>query len=462
MTKLKSHGLPRILRMLIPASNKGKISAGLHGYRRKDGKNKTRLHLRIDPDGAGTLVINASSILHLNQTASLIAYHHLNGNDREFIQRTLVQTFDMVPDRIEEQIDLIISDLEGFIQADGKPVQTYSGVEINAPYSHHPTAPYRMDLALTYRCNNDCSHCYNARLRSYPELSTGNWKNIIQRCWDLDIPHLIFTGGEPTLRDDLVELIAFAESTGQITGLNTNGRRLSDPSYVQSLVKAGLDHVQITVESHDEDIHDQMVNLKGAWKQTITGVKNALDSSLYVMTNTTMLKNNQDSMGETLDFLADLGVPTVGLNALIYAGRGKDVGTGLTEGELKPLLNMAQERTTHHDQKLIWYTPTLYCHFNPLEMDLGIKGCTAALYNMCVEPDGGVLPCQSYYQQLGNLLTDSWSSIWEHDLSLSLRERAYVPGECQTCSLLEECGSGCPLAYAENPRILHPLIPPPS
>ena len=64
---------------------------------------------------------------------------------------------------------------------------------------------------------------------------------------------MVFTGGEPTLRADLPELIAHAEINGQITGLNTNGRRLSDRRFVESLVEAGLDHVQITLESHDPD-----------------------------------------------------------------------------------------------------------------------------------------------------------------------------------------------------------------
>jgi radical SAM protein with 4Fe4S-binding SPASM domain len=450
------------MRGVTPAETSCSIPPGLHHFRKESPESKTRLHLRIDPDGCGTLVINANSILHLNPTAAYIAYFHLEGRSGEEIRSELDRIFDIPPDTADQDIELITRDLEAFINANGNPVDTYSGVEINAPYSLHPTAPYRMDLAITYRCNNDCPHCYNARLRSYPELSTDDWKNIIDRLWDLSIPHLIFTGGEPTLRNDLPELIAYAESKGQITGLNTNGRKLSDPSYVGQLVEAGLDHIQITVESHNPAIHDKMVNLKGAWQQTITGVRNALNSSLFVMTNTTMLKHNQDSMGETLDFLAELGVPTIGLNALIYSGRGKDVGTGLSEEELKPLISLAQEKIHLTGQKLIWYTPTLYCYLNPLEMNLGIKGCTAALYNMCVEPDGGVIPCQSYYNQLGNILNDSWKSIWEHDLALELRERHYVPEDCNTCSLLEECGAGCPLAYAEHPRKVYPLIPSPS
>ena len=66
-------------------------------------------------------------------------------------------------------------------------------------------------------------------------------------------------------------MIAYAESLGVITGLNTNGRKLADPAFVQSLVDAGLDHVQITLESHDPAIHDLMVASKGAWEETVAG-----------------------------------------------------------------------------------------------------------------------------------------------------------------------------------------------
>jgi radical SAM protein with 4Fe4S-binding SPASM domain len=304
-----------------------------------------------------------------------------------------------------------------------------------------------MDLALTYRCNNDCSHCYNARARNYPEMTTEQWKRILDRLWELAIPHVVFTGGEPSLRDDLPELIAHAEHNGQIAGLNTNGRRLSDPHYLQRLVDSGLDHVQITLESYNPEIHDFMVQSKGAWKQTVAGLRNALDSPLFVMTNTTMLKENSLSMAETLDFLGELGIPTIGLNALIYSGHGLTVGTGLKENELPPLLELARERTERYHQRLIWYTPTQYCSFDPVQLELGVKGCTAALYNMCIEPDGAVLPCQSYYQSLGNLLNDPWESIWNHNLAVTLRERRELPAKCNDCALLVECGGGCPLKF---------------
>jgi radical SAM protein with 4Fe4S-binding SPASM domain len=154
-----------------------------------------------------------------------------------------------------------------------------------------------------------------------------------------------------------------------------------------------------------------------------------------------------------LNLLEELRVRTVGLNALIYSGRGETVGTGLSEEILPELLFEARRITETNKQKLIWYTPTQYCHFDPMALQLGIKGCTAALYNMCIEPDGAVLPCQSYYQPVGNILTDSWDSIWNSKLSISLRERRNIPTGCKGCSLLLECGGGCPLHQLESQPI---------
>jgi radical SAM protein with 4Fe4S-binding SPASM domain len=250
-------------------------------------------------------------------------------------------------------------------------------------------------------------------------------------------------------------LVAHAQQLGQITGINTNGRRLKDKSLVQRLVDAGLDHVQITFESADAAIHDQMQGVTGAWQDTVEGIKNVLDSSLYMMTNTTMLTLNQHTIPDTLAFLAQLGVPTVGLNALIHAGRGADNRTGLDHRQIDDLLEIAKEKTTAHGQRLIWYTPTQYCHFNPIIGGVGAKGCSAAMYNMCVEPNGDVLPCQSYYQAVGNLLADPWEAIWHHPLCESIRRRDYAPDTCHQCSMLDDCGGGCPLAYAE-----HAYLPP--
>jgi radical SAM protein with 4Fe4S-binding SPASM domain len=425
---------------------------GLHAYTRQPAPGeRTRLHLRVEADGRGTLVVNANRIVHLNPTAASMAWLILEGIPEAQALARLSGAYRVPRRQLQSDWREVHAQVEALARPDGAcPIHDLD-LDVLQPFSQVPSAPYRMDLALTYRCNDNCAHCYNARPRDYPELDTAAWIGIIDRIRDVGVPHLCFTGGEATLRDDLPALVAYAQEKGLVTGLLSNGRRLSDPAYVQTLARAGLDHVQITLESHDEGIHDRMVAARGAWKQTVSGLKNCLRSGLYVMTNTTLLAENAWGMELTLDFLAELGVPTVGLNALIYAGRGQSVGTGLQESELAPLMALARRKTDAAGQRLIWYTPTQYCHFDPTQMELGVKGCTAALYNLCVEPDGAVIPCQSYYQPLGNMLSDPWESIWDHDLARYLRERRYVPEACTTCSILSECGGGCPLTLSHQP-----------
>jgi radical SAM protein with 4Fe4S-binding SPASM domain len=425
------------------------VKSRLFHYRLEGQDEKSRVHLRLDPDGHGTLIVNANRIMHLNPTAALMTYLILEKTPQQEAVRIVRKQYRVGSSQARADLESIQFQLSELTRPDGAcPVHDLE-LETIAPFSARPTAPYRMDLAVTYRCNNDCAHCYNARARSFPEMDTDQWKRVLDKVWELGIPHVVFTGGEPTLRNDLPELVAHAERNGQITGLNTNARRLSDAKFLEMLVEAGLDHVQITVESSDEDIHDKMVGCKGAFPQTIAGLKNALASPLFVMTNTTMLKTNVKTIPDTLDFLAGLGVPTIGLNALIYSGKGATVGTGLIDRELHPLLEIARTKTEMRGQRLIWYTPTEYCGFDPMSLDLGVKGCTAALYNMCVEPDGSVLPCQSYYQRLGNILDDPWDSIWNHKLSVRLRERQELPQKCSGCALVSECGGGCPLQFEE-------------
>ncbi len=447
LTKLIKSGKGLIANFEGPRPSTSNLQSGLYHYQRQDGNEKSRIHLRIDGDGTGTLIVNANSILHLNPSAAFMAWMVLEEKTKEESLRALTARYAVSKRQAEDDLTTITFQLSELLRPDGACPIHELGLETSMPFSARPSAPYRMDLAITYRCNNDCAHCYNGRPRNYPELDTAHWKLILDKLWELGVPHIVFTGGEATLREDLPELIAHAETNRQITGLNTNARRLSDESYVRKLVEAGLDHVQITVESCDEQIHDAMVRNRGAHKQTIRGLENAVASPLYVMTNTTMLKTNVDKIPDTLDFLAALGVPTIGLNALIYSGQGLTVGTGLKENELQPLLDIAMQKTSEHGQRLIWYTPTQYCQFDPIQQNLGVKGCSAALYSMCTESDGSVLPCQSYYQPLGNILTNSWEFIWNHELSVSLRERRGLPEKCSGCSLVPECGGGCPLQF---------------
>jgi radical SAM protein with 4Fe4S-binding SPASM domain len=239
-----------------------------------------------------------------------------------------------------------------------------------------------------------------------------------------------------------------------VTGLITNGRRLKDKNYVKALEKAGLDFVQVTLESHKAEIHDLMTASKGSWKETVAGIKNIIPTHIYATTNTTLSKHNADSFLETVDFIKKLGVAAFGANSLIYSGKAKndkiDKEFVLSLEILKELLPRVRENAEQLGLKFLWYTPTQYCRFNPVSLGLGIKSCSAAMINMCVGPNGDVYPCQSYFESLGNILKAPWQKIWNHPLATKIRNREYVEQKCKDCPELQVCGGGCPLELQKD------------
>ena len=141
---------------------------GLYHYLRQDGDEQSRLHLRIDADGSGFLLVNASRVVHLNPTAVQMTYLALEKAQPSQAAKSLQAKFRVSKHQALNDYVHIHEQIEQLVRPDGAcPIHDLD-LEINAPFSARPSAPYRMDLAITYRCNNDCSHCYNARATHLP------------------------------------------------------------------------------------------------------------------------------------------------------------------------------------------------------------------------------------------------------------------------------------------------------
>lgn len=426
------------------------LEPGLYHYQFGDQYEGIRFHLRVEPDGTGILSVNAQKILHLNETATEYAKLILDDADEDAVVKRLRSRYSVKRERVLADYRDLKETIGSFSDETKVCPISYLDIERIQPFSTPASAPYRMDFALTYRCDNRCPHCYVERPRDYPEMDTGQWKRALEKLWELGIPHVVFTGGEATVRADLVELVEYAEDLGLITGLLTNGRNLGKEGLMDRLSEAGLDHVQITLESHLEEIHDGMVGCGGAFRETVKGIEAAVASPVYVITNSTITSRNRDTIEETVDFLHDLGLETIAMNGIIYTGGAAEGGMGVPEEEMGAILLRARDRAFSHGMRFIWYTPTRYCRLDPVGLGLGLKQCTAAKYNMCVEPNGDVIPCQSYYSAVGNLLQDEWDDIWNAPLCMSIRRRDYADEECRECESFAICGAGCPLAGDEG------------
>lgn len=410
--------------------------------------DNTRLHLRVENDGTGMLIINASHILYLDRVGvdyvkRYIQYSRkkpLVGSVRDAVVLRMMLKYKVGKKRAEQDYDRLQSTIWGVTQGNACPFTCFD-VKLKEPQYGLMKSPIRIDLALTYRCNNNCGHCYAGGPRQTKELGTEEWKKIIKKAVDFEVPNVNFTGGESLMRDDLEELIAYAESLEVVTGLITNGRLLT-PERVASLEKSGLDYVQITIESPDPAIHNKMCGAS-SFEETVSGIKNCVNV-IYTTTNTTITRQNCHTIRDLVPFLHSLGVRKFGLNAVIRAGKGTET-EGLTNEELKALLPDVKTKANELGMEFIWYTPTKYHNLNPIDMGLGVKACSAARLTLAVEPDGSVLPCQSYFKPLGNALTDDFPKMWDSDLAKHLRAHAFAPERCHSCIQFPMCGGGCPL-----------------
>lgn len=421
------------------------LEPGTYSYDGVDELKGHRFHLRVDSERKGVLMVDASRLMFLNGSALDLTRCALEGMDERSAASYMKRRYrHLTRDRARLDYKKVRDMLASFAEGDMDALPQVSSPHLAIGADDMPS-PYRMDLALTYRCQNECAHCYNEEKREVTELTKEAWFDVIDRLWELGIPHIVFTGGEPTLVQFLPELIRRSESHGQITGLVTNGRQLAESGYLMSLIQAGIDHVQVTVLSHQEAVHDELVCSEGAWKETVEGLKRAVGQDVYLSTNTTIMSENLEDIEQTVRFLIDLGIENISLNGIIRSGKGKEARS-VSYSDLKVLLSRVVTICEKAGVKLTWYTPTPYCELNPLTYGLGIKQCTACSIAMAIEPDGTVLPCQSYYESLGNIRNDEWETIWDHRLCKGIRDRDYMPEKCAECEFAQVCGGGCPLS----------------
>ena len=288
-------------------------------------------------------------------------------------------------------------------------------------YAPNMQSPHRMDLMISsmiknnnWNCNQKCIHCYAAgqKLSEKEELSTEEWKKVIDICQKECIPQLTFTGGEPTMRKDLVELIEY--SKWFITRLNTNGVLLTE-NLCKELYEASLDSVQITFYSSNKEEHNKLVGADN-FDKTVEGIKNAISAGLSVSINTPLCKLNKNYK-KTLEYLKNLGVKYVSCSALIIAGNATKEESKETQVSEEELYNILKEAVSYANENLIeisFTSPGWLKEEKIKELRLDVPSCGACLSNMAIAPDGEVVPCQSWLGKdagLGNMLTKEWKEI---------------------------------------------------
>ena len=326
--------------------------------------------------------------------------------------------------------------------AQGREPEAEVGLLSLSDYAPEMTAPHRMDLMVSamekdggWHCNQKCLHCYAAGqpMGETPELSIEQWKTALALLRKANIPQVTFTGGEPTLRSDLVELVQAA--AWFVTRLNTNGRLLT-PELCAGLYDASLDSVQVTLYSAEGNIHNQLVGVN-SFNDTVQGIRHAVEAGLIVSVNTPLCSLNTH-YAETLRFAHSLGVRYATCSGLIPSGSAcgqESRATALTPEQLTDILRQAVDTAEELGMELDFTSPGWLDEETLRSLGLNlIPSCGACLSNMAVTPDGKVVPCQSWLsdEPLGDLLHDDWADIWNSPRCAAIRaESAKLEHICQ-------------------------------
>ena len=412
------------------------------------GPGVVRIHLvppeKIKLGLAWTIILNGQDVIPISFGWAVLLREFINAvNRRSGVALEDEEIAKVIDEAIEAASKVFDKTNKKTLRADLKQIvdtlvkiarkQKISEVIEYAPlskYAKYMAAPHRMDLMISamnkngaWHCNQKCLNCYAAgqALANVDELDTASWKQIIDKCKSAMIPQLTFTGGEPTLRSDLVELVDYSQWF--VTRLNTNGQLLTE-ELCSKLYEASLDSVQVTFYSSNKDIHNLLVGANG-FDKTVEGIKNAINAKLNVSINTPLCELNKDYLATVKFAHEELGVNYYTCSGLILTGNATNANSRLSKTEILKVLKEAKAYLDQNDCELSFTSPGWIDSDILRKMKMMVPACGACSSNMAITPAGMVVPCQSWLSSdvLGNMLEDDWKKIWSSKRCKQLRRQ---------------------------------------
>ena len=350
----------------------------------------------------------------------------MNGSLKEYKEIFPFQFKSNPKQQLQDFIDTVISVCKG----------TFEGISLT-DFSKKIRAPINMSLLINpltkgsnWNCNQNCMHCYEKDMPQInsSELSTLDWIRIIDKLWkEVYVSQITFTGPEPTVRKDFMELINYSKNFR--TTLVTNGLAL-EKSFCESLYSANLDLLKVTLYSSNEHLHNKLVGTNG-FRKTISGIQNALSAGLNVVVETPIISEEQDYI-TTLSFLRNIGVRNVSLsNSTKYSHTSKNIKY---VSAFESIFKQATTYCLDTGMKLFLDIPGQISSEYLNSFNIEVPICGACLYYMAISPNGDVLPCKNWLgneASVGNILTESWDTIWNNPKCIQVRSHTIqVPYAC--------------------------------
>jgi len=415
---------------------------------------RSRDYVWIRPQD-GLIILRPNRLHYLNETAVEMLdmlYGGPSGADADRVVAYMASRYGIAPATVWADLDRLLDALQSLLNDD----LSADAVHVMRFGTHKRVLPVLSEIALTYKCNNRCTFCYAdspRRGRDVTEMTTDDTRIVIDRiCDEAHCPTLSFTGGEPTLRDDLPELVAYAAGKRMRVNLITNGVRLADESYCRLLADAGLDSAQVSIEGGSAAVHDAVTRHPGSWACATAAVRNLRAAGVHTHTNTTICGGNREHLMELVDYIADeLHSEYFSMNMVIRTGTAlAHAEDDMRYDEIGPIIEQVKGRAEARGIRLVWYSPVPYCMYNPVQAGLGGKSCACVDGLISVNPAGDLLPCSSFERGIGSLLQRPFDDVWNSRTARYWRNKEFLPPVCRRCEMSHICCGACPLYWEQR------------
>jgi len=317
---------------------------------------------------------------------------------------------------------------------------------------------------VTARCNLSCTHCYAATHGPVEELDTEAALAVIDDLAAFGAPVLLFSGGEPLTRPDILQLARHAAARGLRVVFSTNGT-LIDARLAAEFKSIGLSYAGISLDG-TEAIHDRFRRCPGAFQRSLAGIRHCRDAGVKVGLRVTMTKDNVADIPAIFDLMEAERIPRICLYHLVYCGRGAEIAShDLDPAQRRATLDLIVERTARLHARGFPVEvltvdnhcdgPYLYLRMlrekNPRAEDvmklLRMNGGNSTGHGLaCISWDGTVYPDQFWRNKpVGNVREKPFSEIWGKPapgslLALLREKKKHVAGRCAACRFLDVCG----------------------
>ncbi|MBW2648936.1 MAG: 12,18-didecarboxysiroheme deacetylase [Deltaproteobacteria bacterium] len=318
---------------------------------------------------------------------------------------------------------------------------------------------------VTRRCNLKCVHCYSSsqNIKYSGELTTEEGKALISDLASFGCPVILFSGGEPLMREDLPELVQFAADSGIRAVISTNGTLITEEK-ARIFAGIGLSYMGVSLDGTGE-IHDRFRGVRGAFDAAVRGIRHCQDAGIKVGVRFTITGENSSEIPAIFDFIEKNNIPRACFYHLVYSGRGSTLADNdLSHVQTREVVDLIMDRTRDlFDRGMPKEILTVdnhadgpYIYLRLLREDPKRAADVLELLRMnegnnsgrgigCVSWDGEVYADQFWRDiSFGNVRKRPFSDIWldtSNKLMAKLKDKkSYVKGRCANCRWLDVCG----------------------